>query len=129
MNRKPAHYLAMARAYFGNPRMSDRELGVRLATAERPDGYSQSYVAKAKAGNMSDEMALQLEALLKLNSGEAVLVARIHREKNDAVRAALESLLGNFFALMPEDSAPLELVAESMRASLMRQAKDDWRRL
>lgn len=124
MQRKPAHYLEMAKTLFGNPGMPDRELGELLG------GFSQAYIAKAKGGNMSDGLALKLESLLKLTPGEVLLIARIHRENDPAVRAALEELARKLFSLMSEEEvqAPLILVAEGMRAALARRA-EDWRKL
>lgn len=123
MNRKPAHYLEMAKAMFGNPGMSDRELGERLG------GHSQGYIGNAKAGNMSDKLAFKLEQLLHTSPGEIIMVARAHRENDEDIKAAIQAFVGKALALMPEDevAAPIELVAEGMRASLMRQASD-WRK-
>jgi hypothetical protein len=82
-----AQYIADAKAKLGDPRMSDRELGVRLG------GFVQSYVAGAKRGKMTDPLAVKLEELLKVEKGEILLVARMEREKDPQVRARLEAFV------------------------------------
>lgn len=120
MTRKPAHYLEMAKAFYGNPGMSDRELGERLG------GLTAGYIGKAKFGNMSDNLALKLEQLLKIAPGEVIMVARAYREKDEEVKAALQAWVGKALALMPEGVEPPKAVFDGMRASLVQRAKS-WR--
>lgn len=117
MIRKPAHYIEMAKAYFGNPGMSDRELGERLG------GLSQGFIARSKGGNMSDNLAFKLEQLMGLPPGEVIMVARAHREKDADIRAAVQSWVGNALALMPEEVEPPKAVSDGMRAALAQRAK------
>ena len=103
-----ADYISAAKAALGNPKMSERELGERLG------GYSQSMMATAKHGNMSDPLALKLAAAIGLPAGELLMVARLEREKNPDVRAALIEWAGNVFSLMPTKAAS-ELVRGGVR--------------
>lgn len=90
-----AAYIADAKARLGNSAMSDRELGEKLG------GFIQSNVARAKAGYMTDPMALRLADVLGIEAGEVLMVARLEREKDPAVRAALERWAGKVFASLP----------------------------
>ncbi len=95
-----SEYIAQAKAALGNPAMGDRELGELLG------GYSQQTVNKAKSGAMSDPMAMRIAAVLGIAAGEVIMVARLEREKDVAVREALTEWAGNVFALMPSKGAP-----------------------
>lgn len=109
-------YVADAKAAMGNPKMSDRELGERLG------GYAQTSVANGKHGNMSDPMALRLAEVIGVPPGEVLMVARLEREKDPAVKAALVEWAGNVFSLLPKMVAPVELVRDGRRvAAGMRQ--------
>lgn len=109
-------YVAEAKAALGDARMSDRELGERLG------GYSQTAIASGKHGKMSDPMALKLSEILGIEAGELLMVARLEREKDPAVRAALEAWAGNVFSLLPKMAAPAEIVRGGRRvANTLRQ--------
>jgi hypothetical protein len=80
-----AQYVAAAKVALGDPRMSDRELGERLG------GFGQSNIARAKAGYMTDPIAIELGELLRKrgvieHAAEVVLIARAEREKDQRVR-------------------------------------------
>lgn len=93
MSRKCADYLADARTALGDSNMSDRELGSRLG------GYSQQHIWKAKAGNMSDPLALAIAGVLPdVQAGEILWVARMEREKDEKVKAALIAYTGKILA-------------------------------
>lgn len=77
-----AQYIAESKARLGDPRMSDQKLGDHI-------GYAQQTMAKAKHGDMSDPVAMKLAALLKIDAGEILLVARAEREKDERVKGAL----------------------------------------
>lgn len=100
MERKSSDYLDAAKEALGNPRMSDRELGERLG------GFSQPSIGKARMGNMSDPLALAVAAVLpEVEPGELVWVARMEREKDQAVRSALQAYMGKVMAAMPSMAA------------------------
>ena len=104
-------YVAEAKARLGNPRMSDREFGEHL------EGYSQTAIASGKHGKMSDPMAVRVAALLGIPAGELLMVARLEREKDPAIRAALTEWAGNVFSLMPTKAARSEIVRGGVRAA------------
>jgi hypothetical protein len=97
-----SHYLAKARAVLGNPSMSERELGELLG------GYSQSMIAKAKAGNMSDPLALRIAEVIGADPGEVLTVARAEREKDPRVKAALLVYASKTLAALPSITAQAE---------------------
>lgn len=103
-------YTNDAKRRLGNDRMSDRELGELL-------GYSQQMIASGKHGAMSDPLALKLAAVIDRPAGELLMVARLEREKDPAIRAALLEWAGNVFSLMPEKAAPIELVRGGVRVA------------
>lgn len=108
-------YVADAKAAMGNPRMSDREFGERLG------GYAQTTIANGKHGNMSDPIALKIAEVIGVAPGELLMVARLEREKDPRVKAALVEWAGNVFSLLPQMVAP-ELVRDGRRvAAAMRQ--------
>lgn len=92
-------YIQAAKTAMGNPAMSDRELG------ERMGGYSQSMIATAKGGRMSDPLAMRIAELIGADPGELLMVARLERENDPAVKAALIAWAGNVFRLMPSSAA------------------------
>ncbi|MEK8027226.1 hypothetical protein [Pseudaquabacterium rugosum] len=101
-------YIAAAKAAMSEGRMSDRELGERL-------GYSQQAIAAAKHGNMSDPLALLLADVLKIDAGQVLMAARLEREKDPAVRAALEAWSRKVTALLPVIAAPADLLRGGKR--------------
>lgn len=109
-------YVARAKALLGDPRMSDREFGERLG------GYSQTAIASGKHGKMSDPMALRLAELLGIQAGELLMVARLEREKDPAVKAALIAWAGNVFRLMPSRAAQVESVRGGIRQAQRRNS-------
>lgn len=111
-----ADYITTAKAALGDAKMSDRELGVRLG------GYSQQTVAAGKTGKMSDPMALKIAEVIGAVPGEVLMVARLEREKDPAVKAALTEWAGNVFSLLPKMAAPAEIVRGGRRvANTLRQ--------
>lgn len=94
-----AHYIAEAKEKLGNRWMSDRELGEKLG------GLSQPYIAGAKSGKMSDPLAMKLADVLHIEAGELLMVARVEREKDPAVRAALARYAGKVLASVPSKAA------------------------
>jgi len=106
--RTCSDYIAATKAALGDAAMSDRQLGVALG------GYSQQTIAAAKHGKLSDPLALKLAEVTGLPAGELLMVARLEREKDPAVRAALTEWAGNVFALLPKMAAP-ELVRGGRR--------------
>jgi hypothetical protein len=100
-----ADYIAAAKAALGNPRMSDRELGERLGK-----GYANSTINMASRGRMTDPMAMDVAAVIGCHPGEVLMVARLEREKDEAVKAALTAWAGKTFGLLPEVRA-LDAVA------------------
>jgi hypothetical protein len=83
-----AQFVAASKVALGDPRMSDRELGERLG------GFGQSNIARAKAGYMTDPIALQVGELLKKHGrvehvAEVLFVARAEREQDQRVRRAM----------------------------------------
>jgi hypothetical protein len=102
MNANPADYLAAAKSALGNGAMSDRELGVKLG------GYAQSTIATAKHGNMSDPLALRVAEVIAIDPGELLMVARLAREKDPAVKAALSAWASKTLAALPLNTALVE---------------------
>ena len=80
--QKVSDYVLDAKRAFGNVHMSDRELGERL-------GYSTSPISEARYGRASDHVAVKLAAVLKIDAGEVLLVARAEREKDATIRGHL----------------------------------------
>lgn len=89
-----AQYLNDARKALGNARMSDAELGERLG------GFGQSYISRAKRGVMTDPLALKIAEVAGIAPGEVLMVARLEREKDPAVKAALMEWAGKIFGLL-----------------------------
>jgi hypothetical protein len=88
-----ATYIAEAKSKLGNPTMTDRELGERI-------GYTQGNIARAKAGYMTDPMAVQLARVLELDTAEVVIVARAQREKDKTIRDAMLAYVGKAMPLL-----------------------------
>jgi hypothetical protein len=111
MDRTSADYLAAAKVALGNPHMSDRELGEKLG------GYSQPQIGNAKAGKMSDPMALKVAAVLPdTEAGEVLMVARLEREKDPAVKAALIVWASKMLAATPRIAAARNVVVGGVAA-------------
>jgi hypothetical protein len=92
-----AHYVDLGKGVLPG-RASDRALGEKL-------GYAQSTIAEAKAGRMSDGIALALgELLVKhgliAHAGEVMLAAHAER-KTGRARATLLDYAKNVVALVP----------------------------
>lgn len=121
-----ATYIAEAKVKAGNPRMSDRELGELLG------GYSQQNIARAKAGYMTDPMAVALARFLGRKPAEVVIVARAEREKDDELRQGLLEIVGKAVALLPSTVAGLDMAGGSRAGSMrMHRASNrggDWRK-
>ncbi len=82
-----AQYVAAAKAALGDERMSDRALGAHLE-------YAQQTIAQAKAGKMSDGVALAIGEVLKKHGivdhiGEVIVVAHAERDADQRVRKSL----------------------------------------
>lgn len=97
--KRCSDYMAAAKTKLGDESMSDRELGERI-------GKSQQAIAGCKHGSMSDPLALQIAAVIGVDPGEVLMVARLEREKTPEVRAAIQAWLGKAFALMPSQTSP-----------------------
>lgn len=101
-----AEYVAAAKLALGNSQMSDKELGQLLG------GFSQPMIGKAKAGNMSDPLALALAGVIPgVDAGEVLWVARMEREKDPAVKSALEAYVGKVLAAMPAPMLRVDVAA------------------
>jgi hypothetical protein len=88
-----ANYIVMAKTALGDPRMSDRDLGLALARFNRGRSFGQQAISKSKV-RMSDEVALAIGELLRKHEkvahpGEVVLVAHSERDADPHVRQAL----------------------------------------
>ena len=101
-------YIADCKEVLNDPRMSDRELGERLA---RPNGdrpWSQQTIALAKTGQMSDALAIVVGKLLEkhekvAHAGEVMLVAHAER-KSGAARATLLDYAKKVLAALPANA-------------------------
>ena len=111
-----AWYIAEAKRVLGDPRMSDRELGERL-------GYIQSNIARAKAGYMTDPVAIAVAEATGTDPGEVLLVARAEREKDSATRAHLLAYAKKALASVPSKVASA-VAALAMALSLFLPAGD-----
>ena len=97
--RSAQQYIATAKEKLGDPKMSDRELGERLG------GFSQTFLSQAKRGKMTDPLAMRIAAACDVPAGEVLMVARLEREKDPAVRAALEEWAGKISGLLDQERA------------------------
>jgi predicted transcriptional regulator len=84
VKKTTATYIVESKRKLGNAAMSDRELGEHFSV-------SQQYISKAKSGNMSDSLAMKVAALISVDPGEVLLVARAEREVDQVVKAHLLS--------------------------------------
>jgi|GEM_PF-5355409 len=101
--KNPADYVLLAKRSLGDAEMSDRVLGLKLADFDK-DGktYSSSAVSNARYGNMSDALAMAIAAAIgDVDPGEVVWVARMEREKDEAVKSVLQAYVGKVMAVMP----------------------------
>lgn len=105
--KKVSDYVLAAKRTLGNPHMSDRELGERL-------GYSTSMISDARYGRMSDPLAMALAAVLKVDAGEVLLIARAEREKEGPIKHALLAYAKKALASVP--SKVLGVLVASMAA-------------
>lgn len=96
---KSADYVRMAKESLGDAEMTDRKLGELLG------GIAQPVISQARYGKMSDPLALRLASVLpNVHAGEILWVARMEREKDQAVKSALEDYVGKVLAAMPKSS-------------------------
>jgi hypothetical protein len=100
-----AEYIAASKTCLGDPRLSDARLGERLKPT-----YSQSAIAAAKSGRMSDGIALAIGELLQKHgvidhAGEVLLVAHAERDANPAVRKALMAYAKKVLDAVPSKAA------------------------
>ena len=92
--KKVSDYVLDAKRALGDAHMSDRALGERF-------GYTSSTISDARYGSASDHLAMKLAALLKVDAGEVLLVARAEREKDATVRAHLLAYAKKALASVP----------------------------
>lgn len=97
--KKVSDYVRDAKRTLGDPHMSDRELGERLG------GYSTSSVSEARYGRASDPISVGLAAILKIDAGEVLLIARAEREKDATIRAHLLAYAKKALASVPSKAA------------------------
>jgi hypothetical protein len=97
--RTCSHFIALAKTTLGNPRMSDRELGERLG------GYKQQTIASGKHGNMSDNLARAVAMVAGVDAGEVIMAAKLEREKDPEIKAALAEWLGKISGLLAHERA------------------------
>ncbi|MFN3812145.1 MAG: hypothetical protein ACK4S6_16190 [Roseateles asaccharophilus] len=94
---KPADYVRMAKEALGNADMTDRQLGELLG------GIAQPVISQGRYGKMSDPLALRLaEVIPDIDAGEVLMVARLAREKDETVKAALTAWAVKTLAAMPK---------------------------
>lgn len=96
---KPTDYVHRAKEVLGNVSMSDRELGEHLG------GFGFSSISNARYGNMSDPVALRIAQVLHIDAGEVLMVARLEREKDEDVKAALTAWASKTLASMSKNKA------------------------
>ncbi|MBY0236725.1 MAG: hypothetical protein K2W93_17225 [Burkholderiaceae bacterium] len=97
--QKPSDYIRLAKEHLGNVGMSDRELGEHLG------GFGFSSISNARYGNMSDPVALKVAQVLGIEPGEVLMVARLEREKDEEVKAALMAWASKTLASMSKNKA------------------------
>lgn len=107
--KTPADYVRLAKLALGDECMSDRELGQHLG------GLTSGSISNARYGRISDPLAMRLAGVIGTAPGELLMVARLEREKDPAVRAALMDWAKNVMALMPTKAAPVEAVRGGVR--------------
>lgn len=106
-----ADYIAAAKAALGNPRMTDRELGVELGKAIEREPFANSAVNGAKVGAMSDRMAVAIATVTQIHPGEVLTVAKLARERDPVVKAAWEDWVGKLSGLLPLQNAVVHALA------------------
>ena len=116
-----SEYVALGKSVFPG-RVSDRELGVQLG------GYAQSTIAEAKAGQMSDAVALALGDLLVkhrliAHAGEVILVAHAQR-KTGRVRTTLLDFAKNVVSPVPSKVASVVVGAAVALGMMFSPAHD-----
>lgn len=109
--KTPEDYVRAAKVALGDAAMSDRELGAQLG------GLTSGAVSNARYGRMTDPVAMLIAKAAGIPAGEVLMVARLEREKDPAVKAALMEWAGNVFSLMPMKTAPIELVRGGVRVA------------
>jgi hypothetical protein len=90
-------YVAAAKKKLGGQyelRVSDNALSKALECSE-------AMIAKAKAGNMSDPLAIKLATFIGEDPGEVLLIARAEREKDQVVKEHLLRYAGKALRLVP----------------------------
>jgi transcriptional regulator with XRE-family HTH domain len=92
--KKVSDYILAAKSHYGNPHMSDRELGERY-------GYSTSAISNARYGVASVALAMKLAETLGIDAGEVLLVVFAEREKPGPVQDALLAYAKKALALVP----------------------------
>jgi transcriptional regulator with XRE-family HTH domain len=113
------YYVQAAKRRLGNARMTDRELGERF-------GLSTGSISNARYGKASDPVCLKLAAVLGIDAGEILMVARAEREPDDAVRAALKAYVGKVLGTVAGIVAAVPL---TLALLMPRDAHaDDWRK-
>lgn len=117
-----AAYVAEAKAAFGDPRMSDRELGDRLIA------FSQSSVSNARAGYMPDTLAVAIAKAIGIPPGEVLIVARAEREKNADVKGFLLDWATEAFRVLPPARLAPETVTRGGVKELRYSASQRWRK-
>lgn len=99
--KRAADYVRMAKEALGDASMADRVLGEHLG------GVGPALIAQARYGNMSDPLALKLAKIIPgVDAGELLMVARLDREKDPEIKAALESWASKTLAAVPRKAAP-----------------------
>lgn len=96
---KPDEYIRRAKKTLGNESMSDREFGERLG------GFAPSTISNARYGTMSDPLAIKVAATIGADPGEVLMVARVAREKDSEVKAALSAWASKTLASMSKNAA------------------------
>jgi len=96
---KPSDYVRLAKKALGDETMSDRALGELLG------GFTSASVSNARYGNMSDPLAIKIAKVAGVSSGEVLMIARLEREKDPEVKAALSEWASKTLASMPKREA------------------------
>ena len=95
--KKVSDFVLLAKRHYGDPHMSDRQLGQLLG------GYSSSQISDARLyDKMSDHLAGAIEDAMSIEPGMIVVVARAAREKHPDIRRRLESFAKNVVGRVPQ---------------------------
>ena len=105
-----ADYIATAKEALGNPRMTDRELGVELGKAIGREPFANSAVNGGKTGNISDRMAVAISVVTGIPAGEVLTVAKLARERDPVVKAAWEDWVGKISGLLDQERGAADVV-------------------